>query len=123
MEIKYLVKKESFFTRFVNFIKGIFGKKEEPKLLMQAQWIEKKDEKANFLDEIRINKEENKETLDLQSKYENKEIDLCAMSNEEIHQLNALYKTQVLDLKKKLEDKKAQVAMMKNRIKNYSVNI
>lgn len=56
-------------------------------------------------------------------KYENNEIDLCVMSNEEIHELNSLYKRQVLDLKKKLDDPKTQLAIMKNRIKSYSANM
>ena len=124
MENKYLqVRKESIFTRFVNFIKGIFGKKVEQEITAPVETIEKKDVKSNFFDEIRINKEEDKELLDLQSKYENNEIDLCVMSNEEIHELNSLYKRQVSDLKKKLDDKKTQLAIMKNRIKSYSANM
>lgn len=124
MENKYLqVRKESIFTRFVNFIKGIFGKKVEQEIPAPVETIEKKEVKSNFFDEIRIYKEENKELLDLQSKYENNEIDLCVMSNEEIHELNSLYKRQVSDLKKKLDDKKTQLALMKNRIKSYSANM
>lgn len=124
MENKYLqVRKESIFTRFVNFIKGIFGKKVEQEIPAPVETIEKKDVKSNFFDEIRINKEEDKELLDLQSKYENNEIDLCVMSNEEIHKLNSLYKRQVSDLKKKLDDKKTELAIMKNRIKSYSANM
>ena len=124
MENKYLqVRKESIFTRFVNFIKGIFGKKVEQEIPAPVETIEKKEVKSNFFDEIRIYKEENKELLDLQSKYENNEIDLCVMSNEEIHELNSLYKRQVSDLKKKLDDKKTQLAIMQNRIKSYSANM
>ena len=124
MENKYLqVRKESIFTRFVNFIKGIFGKKVEQGIPAPVETIEKKDVKSNFFGEIRINKEEDKELLELQSKYENNEIDLCVMSNEEIHELNSLYKRQVSDLKKKLDDKKTQLAIMKNRIKSYSANM
>lgn len=124
MENKYLqVRKESIFTRFVNFIKGIFGKKVEQEIPASVETIEKKDVKSNFFDEIRINKEENKELLDLQSKYENNEIDLCVMSNEEIHELNSLYKRQVSDLKEKLDGQKTQLVIMKNRIKRYSANM
>lgn len=124
MENKYLqVRKESIFARFVNFIKGIFGKKIEQEIPAPVETIEKKEVKSNFFDEIRIYKEENKKLLDLQSKYENNEIDLCVMSNEEIHELNSLYKRQVSDLKKKLDDKKTQLAIMKKRIKSYSANM
>jgi len=124
MENKYLqVRKESIFTRFINFIKGIFGKKVEQEIPTQVETIENRDVKSKFLGEIRIYKEENKELLDLQSKYENKEIDLGAMSDEEIHELNLLYKRQVSDLKKNLEDKKTQLSIMKHRIKNYLSNM
>jgi len=124
MENKYLqVRKESIFTRFVNFIKGIFGKKVEKEISVQAEKIEEKDVKSDFLNEMRIYKEENEELLDLQSKYENKEIDLGVMSDEEVHELNLLYKRQISDLKKNLEDKKTQLSIMKHRIKNYSANM
>lgn len=124
MENKYLqVRKESIFTRFVNFIKGIFGKKVDQEIPATVEITEKKEDKSSFFDEIRIYKEENKELLDLQSKYENNEIDLCVMSNEEIHELNSLYKRQVSDLKRKLDDKKTQLQIMKNRIKSYSANM
>ena len=124
MENKYLqVRKESIFTRFVNFIKGIFGKKVEQEIPTQVETIENRDVKSKFLGEIRIYKEENKELLDLQSKYENKEIDLGAMSDEEIHELNLLYKKQVEELKKKIEDETTQISMLKYKIKKYSTNI
>ena len=124
MENKYLqVRKESIFTRFVNFIKRTFGKKADQEVFNSVDKTQNENVKTNFFDEIKINKEENREILDLQSKYENKEIDLSVMSNEEIHELNSLYKRQVSDLKKKLEDKKTQLAIMNNRIKSYSSNI
>lgn len=124
MENKYLqVKKESIFTKFVNFIKGIFGKKVDQKITPQVQSIEFKEKKSDFIKEIRLNKEENKGLLELQRKYENNEIDLSVMSDEEIHELNLLYKRQVSDLKKTLEDKKTQLDIMKRRVNTYSTNM
>lgn len=124
MENKYLqVRKESIFTKFINFIKGIFAKKVEQEIPTKIETIENKDVKSDFLNNIRIYKEENKELLDLQSKYENKEIDLAVMSDEEVHELNLLYKRQISDLKKNLEDKKTQLSIMKHKIKNYSANM
>lgn len=124
MENKYLqVRKESIFTKFINFIKGIFAKKVEQEIPTKIETIENKDVKSDFLNNIRIYKEENKELLDLQNKYENKEIDLAVMSDEEVHELNLLYKRQISDLKKNLEDKKTQLSIMKHKIKNYSANM
>lgn len=124
MKNKYLqIRKESIFTRVVGFIKRIFGKEVEQEILDQVETAEKKEVKSNFFNEISIYKEENEELLNLQSKYENNEIDLRVLSNEEIHELNLLYKRQISDLKEKLDDKKTQLAMMKNRIKSHSANM
>lgn len=120
MENKY---SQRIFYRFVNFINKIFGKKVEQEVLGSSEISEKKEAKSDFFDEIRIYNEENKELLDLQRKYENKEVSLGMMSNEEIHELNLLYKRQVSDLMEKLNDKKAQLAVMKNKIEVYSENI
>ena len=124
MENKYLqVRKENIFTRFVNFIKGIFGKKVEQDVSVQVETIENKYVRANFLDDIRIDKEENKEWIDLQTKYENNEINLSMLSDQEIDELDLLYKRQVNDLKKKLDDRKTQLNIMQHRIKSYSINM
>ena len=124
MENKYLqVRKENIFTKCINFIKGIFIKKVEKEIPAKIETIENRNVKSDYLNDIKIYKEENKELLDLQSKYENKEIDLGVMSDEEIHELNLLYKRQISDLKKNLEDKKTQLSIMKHRIKNYSANM
>ena len=124
MENKYLqVRKENIFTRFVNFIRGIFGKKIEQEVSVQVETIENKDVKSNFFDDIRIDKEENKELIDLQTKYENNEINLSMLSDKEIDELDSLYKRQVTDLKKKLDDRKTQLNIMKHRIKSYSANM
>lgn len=123
MENKYLqVRKENIFTRFVNFIRGIFGKKVEQEVSVQEEKIENKDVKSNFFDDIRIDKEENKELIDLQTKYENNEINLSMLSDKEIDELDLLYKRQVNDLKKKLDDRKKQLNIMKHRMGNYSIN-
>lgn len=123
MENKYLqVRKENIFTRFVNFIRGIFGKKVEQEVSVQEEKIENKDVKSNFFDDIRIDKEENKELIDLQTKYENNEINLLMLSDKEIDELDLLYKRQVNDLKKKLDDRKKQLNIMKHRMGNYSIN-
>lgn len=124
MENKYLqVRKENIFTKFVNFIRGIFGKKIELEVPKQIETPERQGIKSNFFDDIRVNKEENKELIDLQSKYENNEINLAMLSDKEIDELDLLYKRQVTDLKKKLDDRKTQLNIMKHRIESYSTNM
>ena len=75
------------------------------------------------MDELRLYKEEDPTLLKLQNQFEKNEIDLCVMSNEEIHDLNSLYKRQVSELKKKLTDKKTELNIMQRRIKSYSTNM
>lgn len=124
MENKYLqARKQNIFTRFVNFIRGIFWKKVEQEVPAQVETTEKKEVKSSFLDDIRIDKEENKELIDLQIKYENNEINLAMLSDKEIEELDLLYKRQVTDLNKKLDDRKTQLNIMKHRIKSYSENM
>ena len=107
MENKNLqVRKESVFTRFVNFIRGMFWKKIEQEVPAQLETTENNEIKSNFFDEIRVDREENTKLIDLQRKYENNEIDLAMLSDEEIEELDLLYKRQVADLKEKLDDRK-----------------
>ena len=124
MENKNLqVRKESVFTRFVNFIRGMFWKKIEQEVPAQLETTENNEIKSNFFDEIRVDREENTKLIDLQRKYENNEIDLAMLSDEEIEELDLLYKRQVADLKEKLDDRKNQLNIMKNRIKSYAENV
>lgn len=124
MENKYLqVGKENILKKIINFIKGIFGKKEEPKDNIEMKKAEKESEATNFFDTIKVVKDEDKEMIALQNKYENNEVNLSSLSDEEISELSELYKRQVSDLKKKLEDKKQQLEIAKKRIENYSSNI
>lgn len=123
MENKYLqVRKENIFTRFVNFIRGIFGKKVVQEVPTQVEKIENNDIKSNFFDDIKIEKEENKELIELQTKYENNEINLAMLSDKEIDELDLLYKRQVTELKKKLEDRRTLLNIIKHRMGNYSTN-
>ena len=120
--------KENIFTRFVNFIKRIFGNEEPKQIPAKTEVISKpefvkQEPKSNFMNELRLNKEENSSLLKLQNQFEKNEIDLRVMSNEQIHDLNSLYKRQVSELKKKLNDKKTELSIMQHRIKSYSSNM
>lgn len=115
--------KENIFTRFINFIKRIFGNEEPKQIPAKTEEITKQESKSNFFDELRLYKEEDPTLLKLQNQYEKNEIDLCVMSNEQIHDLNSLYKRQVSELKKKLNDKKTELSIMQHKIKGYSANM
>jgi len=115
--------KENIFTRFINFIKRMFGREEPKQIPAKTEAITKQEPKSNFLDEVRLYKEEDPTLLKLQKQYEKSEIDLCVMSNEQIHDLSSLYKRQVSELKKKLNDKKTELSIMQHKIKSYSTNM
>ena len=120
--------KENIFTRFINFIKRIFGNEELKQIPTKTGVISKtefgqQEQKSNFMDELKLYKEENPSLLKLQNQFEKNEIDLCVMSSEEIHDLNSLYKRQIFELKKKLNDKKTELSIMQNKIKSYSANM
>ena len=54
-----------------------------------------------------------KQKLDLQAEYEKGNVELFMLSDEEIHELNLLYKRQVEELAKELEDKRTQLRRIK----------
>ena len=109
--------KENFFTIIIKFIKRIFGNNEPKQIAAKAEVIEKQEPKSTFYDELRLDKEEDPILLKLQDQYEKSEIDLGAMSDEQIHDLNLLYKRQVSELKKKLNDKKTELSIIQHKIK------
>lgn len=123
MENKYLqVRKENIFTKFINFFRKVFYREQNIKEEKNVN-IETENIKKDFLNEIKLEHEEDSVLINLQKKYENKEIELSSMSDEEIHNLNLLYKRQIEDLSKKLDNKKTELNMIKNRIKSYSATM
>ena len=114
--------KENIFIRFTNFIKRIFGNKELKQISEKTEVIKKQEANSNLLDELRLYSQEDSTLLKLQNQYEKGEIDLCVMSNEQIHDLNLLYKRQVSELRKELNNKKTELNIMQQKIKSYSSN-
>lgn len=110
--------KESIFTRFINFIKRVFGNEEPKQIPAETKVIQKQEPKSNFFDDLRISEEkvEDSPIIKLQNQFENGEMDLCFMSDEEIHNLSQLYKTQVADLKTKLKNKQQELNMLQKKL-------
>lgn len=125
------VRKENIFTKFLNFFKNIFkSKKQEPGYIQQDIILEKErvqnivtpEVKKDFKSEIKIG-QENNELLYLQKKFENNEVTISSMSNDQIRDLIILYKEQVRNLKEKIKEKKTELNTRKSKLDNYSVNI
>ena len=103
------VRKENIFTKFMDFVKKIFKKKETKENTKQEPIVNTTEEnKSDFFEKYRVH-QENSELLNLQNQFEKGEIDLCTMSNEEVRELNLLYKRQILDLNARLNNKKAEL--------------
>ena len=125
------VRKENIFTKFLNFFKNLFKpKKQELGYIQQDIILEKErvqnivtpEVKKDFKSEIKIG-QENNELLYLQKKFENNEVTISSMSNEQIRDLIILYKEQVRNLKAKINEKKSELNTRKSKLENYSVNI
>ena len=103
------VRKENIFTKFMDLVIKIFKKKETKENTKQEPIVNTTEEnKSDFFEKYRVH-QENSELLNLQNQFEKGEIDLCTMSNEEVHELNLLYKRQILDLNARLNNKKAEL--------------
>lgn len=122
MENKYLqVRKNNFFVRFISFIKQRLSKKIETEEVKQEEATPIKNNSSKFFEEIGACSGEKQELLDLQVEYEKGNLELFMLSDEEIHELNLLYKRQVEELTKELEDKRTQLRRIKNKTRT-SVN-
>lgn len=123
MEVKYLqvIKKENIFNKVINFIRKVFYKPKQD--TQETVFIkEKTNNKNEFLNKIKLEHEENPILIELQRKFENKEVALSQLSKDQIHELNLLYKKQIDDLDKELDNKKTELNIIKNRIKSYATN-
>ncbi len=102
-------KKQSVFTRFINFIKSILKKdmhKQIPEITTKASNNESKTE---FINDIKLQNDVDFEILKLQEKYEYGELKLSLLSDEQLHSLNLLYTKQISDLEKKLKSKQIEL--------------
>lgn len=124
MDNKYLqIKKENIFTKFINFIENLFENNKDYESPPQLEMVKRKEtSSSNFSSELQLNKDDNQTLLNLQKQFENNEIDLNVMSDEEIDALNSLYKKQVSELKKILDNKQTELNIIQYRIKGYSSN-
>lgn len=114
--------KKNILTEFINFIKRIFRNKEPKQIPEKIELSTKQNLKSNFYNELKLYKEDST-LLKLQEQYENTDMNLHEMSNEQINDLNLLYERQISELKKKLNEKKTELYLMQHKIKNYSTNI
>lgn len=132
MKNDYLVeRKESIFTKIFKFLRNLFKRNnQEDNIDNNKEIIEKNPEIDNnlksknsideydseFLAYLRIDKREEPELLELQRKFENKEILMSDMSDIDLIRLNDLYNRQINNMKRDLENKKTKVGMLKFKL-------
>ena len=132
MKNDYLVeRKESIFTKIFKFLRNLFKRNnQEDNIDNNEEIIEKNQEIDNnlksenssdeydseFLAYLRIDKREEPELLELQRKFENKEILMSDMSDIDLIRLNDLYNRQINNMKRDLENKKTKVGMLKFKL-------
>lgn len=132
MKNDYLVeRKESIFTKIFKFLRNLFKRNnQEDNIDNNEEIIEKNQEIDNnlksenssdeydseFLAYLRIDKREEPELLELQRKFENKEILMSDMSDIDLIRLNDLYNRQITKMKNDLENKKTKVGMLKFKL-------
>ena len=122
MENKYLqVRKNNIFQKLVSFLKNLFKINKDINNTMN---IKKNNDitrisknKNEFHNEIKPEEQFDKEILELQVKYQQKEIELKDLSDEQVHKLNLLYIKQKKDLLKKIDNLETEINMIKYQLK------
>jgi len=117
MKNDYLIeRKETFFSKVVNFIKGLFNKKEVT-IEDGTNNIEPSTAENNeFLDYVKIGNTADKKLLELQSKFDKKEVLMADLSDEELISLKDLYISQIESLNKEIDNKKTKIGMLRFRL-------
>lgn len=114
------VRKENFFTKFINFFKGLFKKDKNNLGYTQKDIILQKErvrniitpvEKKEFKDGVKV-EVKNDETLNLQKQFESNEESANNMTDEQINSLILLYKDQVATLREKINIRRAELEKM-----------
>lgn len=143
MKDKYLIeKKENIFTKILNFLKNLFKKDTKNNIEKSdiysneiykdenqssnynnsiSESTSKKEEyttkyESDFLNYLRVDNRENPELLELQRRFESKEILMSEMSEKDLIRLNDLYNRQINNMKRDLENKKTKVGMLKFKL-------
>lgn len=114
------VRKENFFTKFINFFKGLLKKDKNNLGYTQKDIILQKErvrniitpvEKKEFKDGVKVEVKTD-ETLNLQKQFESNEESANNMTDEQINSLILLYKDQVATLREKINMRRAELEKM-----------
>lgn len=116
---KLIEYKPNVFIRIFNFFKKLFSKKSvlTTKNNIEKSIIDSKN-KANFLEDIQIEKNEEEIRLkSLQLQYDNGEIDEEDISDEDMDRLIQMYEKETEELNADTEIRKSHIAQMLKELK------
>lgn len=111
-----IVKEDNFFTKIMNFFKGLFKTRKKENNVIE-EIVEKDNTRVNFLNSIR-EQQDNPETVKLQQAYENNELKPDDMSYDQILALNKLYKKQIKKINEDLNMKKININLLQKKMAN-----
>ncbi len=121
------VKKENIFSKIANFFKNLFGSKKQENLVSENVVKEETKERkeSDFLESIRINKEEkdDPELLRIQEQLEKNEISVFSISDDALHDIKEICDRQVSNLAKELDNKKTELNYLKFKLNNSQTNM
>ena len=118
------VNNENIFRKLLHFIKKIFDKQASNKSYskMNTPSDSEDNSKNTFLENIQVIHSDIGELLDLQKKYENNEITLYDLSQEQLYELNILYQRQIVKLKKQITDAQTEIKIVQYGLKNKNAH-
>lgn len=119
-----VIKKESFFEKIKKTIKRLFGIKEEVFEQIEVPKFKTADNKNKFKEEIKFEEDlGKKKLLEIQKKLEEggMTVELATeltkdLTNEEKNNLLELYKTQIEDLEKSLQNYKKRILAIRKKV-------
>lgn len=118
------VENKNIFVKFLGFIRNIFSKRISNKSNSKINnSLDSKDNsKKDFLKNIKVVHSNSSELLDLQRKYENNEIGLYDLSQEQLYELNILYQRQIVKLKKQINEAQTEIKIVQYGLKNKNAH-
>ena len=122
-----IIKKENFFLIIKNFVISIFkpNNKENDINIIQNEIIISEKQEKNFLEDIKIQKDKEKEQLlSIQKEIESgdlSDIDIYdkinKMQPEQVNKLKSLYNEQIIELKNELQSYKDKIIEVRGKMK------
>lgn len=120
------IQNNSFLHKIRIFIRNLFVKKsfessDSSVTNVQTSNTYSQNEKETFLNSVKIgNTNINPDLLELQNKFENREITISELTTSQINSLKELYNNQVSNLHKILNDRQTELVFLKLKLSSYN---